>query len=116
MMKHPILLAKNIGWQETSAEQKKDREAKKLRYKTILAAKVEEERKEALQQEKLKEKNGITEKEVVVKKRTGKQFSKAVLIGLLNLIRFALAMVGVLVLIDPTLREAFLQEVLNFIA
>lgn len=86
-----------------------------MRYKTILAAKVEEERKEALQQEKLKEKNGITGKEVVVKKRTRKQFFKAILMGLLNLIRFTLAMVGVLVLIDPTLREAFFQEILNFI-
>lgn len=86
-----------------------------MRYKTILAAKIEEERKEELQQKKLKEKNGIDENDVIVKKRTKKQFSHAILAGLLNIIKFIFVAIGILVMIDPTLRETFIQEILSFI-
>lgn len=87
-----------------------------MRYKTILAAKIEEEKKEELQQKKLKEKNGIDESDVIVKKRTKKQFSHAILAGLLNIIRFIFAAIGILVVIDPALRETFIQEILGLIA
>lgn len=87
-----------------------------MRYKTILAAKIEEEKKEELQQKKLKEKNGIDENDVIVKKRTKKQFGHAIFAGLLNIIRFIFAAIGILVMIDPALRETFIQEVLGLIA
>lgn len=87
-----------------------------MRYKTILAAKIEEEKKEALQQNKLKKKNGITEKNVVVKKRTGKQFLCTILMGLVNLIRFVFAAIGILAMIEPTLREAFVHEIMSFLS
>lgn len=86
-----------------------------MRYNPILTAKIEEEKKESLKQEKLKEKNGIEDETVIVKKRTGKHLLHAVLMGILYIIRLLLAAVGVLVLIDPTLREAFFNVIQSFI-
>ena len=86
-----------------------------MRYNPILTAKIEEEKKESLKQEKLKEKNGIEDENVIVKKRTGRHLLHAILMGILYIIRFLLAAVGVLVLIDPTLREAFFYAIQSFI-
>lgn len=86
-----------------------------MRYNPILTAKIEEEKKESLKQEKLKEKNGIEDKNVIVKKRTGRHLLHAILMGILYIIRLLLAAVGVLVLIDPTLREAFFYAIQSFI-
>lgn len=86
-----------------------------MRYNPILTAKIEEEKKESLKQEKLKEKNGIEDENVIVKKRTGRHLLHAVLMGIIYIIRLFLAAVGVLVLIDPTLREAFFSAMQSFI-
>ena len=86
-----------------------------MRYNPILTAKIEEEKKESLKQEKLKEKNGIEDENVIVKKRTGRHLLHAILMGILYIIRLFLAAVGVLVLIDPTLREAFFYTIQSFI-
>ena len=86
-----------------------------MRYNPILTAKIEEEKKESLKQEKLKEKNGIEDENVIVKKRTGRHLLHAILMGILYMIRLLLAAVGVLVLIDPTLREAFFCAIQSFI-
>lgn len=86
-----------------------------MRYNPILTAKIEEEKKELLKQEKLKEKNGIEDENVIVKKRTGRHLLHAILMGILYIIRLLLAAVGVLVLIDPTLREAFFYTIQSFI-
>lgn len=86
-----------------------------MRYKTILNKKVEEEIKETAKQERLKEENGIVESDVVVKKRTGKHLLKGILFGMLYLVRLIFAAIGVLVLIDPALRETFIASIQNFI-
>ena len=86
-----------------------------MRYNPILTAKIEEEKKESLKQEKLKEKNGIEDENVIVKKRTGRHLLHAILMGILYIIRLLLAAVGVLVLIDPTLREAFFYTIQSLI-
>ena len=86
-----------------------------MRYNPILTAKIEEEKKESLKQEKLKEKNGIEDENVIVKKRTGRHLLHEILMGILYIIRLLLAAVGVLVLIDPTLREAFFYAIQSFI-
>ena len=86
-----------------------------MRYNPILTAKIEEEKKESLKQEKLKEKNGIEDENVIVKKRTGRHLLHAILMGILYIIRLLLAAVGVLALIDPTLREAFFYTIQSFI-
>lgn len=84
-----------------------------MRYKTILNKKVEEEIKETAKQERLKEENGIVESDVVVKKRTGKHLLKSILFGILYLVRLIFAAIGVLVLIDPALRETFIVSILH---
>lgn len=86
-----------------------------MRYKTILNKKVEEEIKETAKQERLKEENGIVESDVVVKKRTGKHLLKSIFWGVLYLVRLIFAAIGVLVLIDPALRETFIVSIQNFI-
>lgn len=86
-----------------------------MRYKTILNKKIEEETKATAKQEKLKEENGIVEPDVVVKKRTGKHLLKSIFFGALYIIRLILAAIGVLVLIDPALRETFIATILNFV-
>ena len=86
-----------------------------MRYNPILTAKIEEEKKESLKQEKLKEKNGIEDENVIVKKRTGRHLLHAILMGILYIIRLLLAAVGVLVLIDPTLSDAFFYTIQSFI-
>lgn len=82
-----------------------------MRYKVILNEKIEEEIRTAEKQEKLKEKNGISKSDVVVKKRTGKHLLKAILFGVFDFVRLILAAIGVLVLIDPTLREIFITAI-----
>lgn len=84
-----------------------------MRYKTILNKKVEEEIKETAKQERLKEENGIVESDVVVKKRTGKHLLKSIFWGVLYLVRLIFAAIGVLVLIDPALRETFIVSILQ---
>lgn len=83
-----------------------------MRYKTILNKKVEEEIKETAKQERLKEENGIVESDVVVKKRTGKHLLKSIFFGVLYLVRLIFAAIGVLVLIDPALRETFIASII----
>lgn len=85
------------------------------RYKSILAARIEEEQKEALKQEELKEKNGITEGDVVVKKKTASHFLRAVLFTILTIIRFTLCAIGILVLIEPTIRATFFNAILRLV-
>lgn len=82
-----------------------------MRYKAILNEKIEEEIKAAEKQEKLKEKNGISKSDVVVKKRTGKHLLKAIFFCILDFARLILAAIGVLVLIDPALREIFITAI-----
>ena len=84
-----------------------------MRYKTILNKKVEEEIKETAKQERLKEENGIVKSNVVVKKRTGKHLLKSIFWGVLYLVRLIFAAIGVLVLIDPALRETFIVSILQ---
>lgn len=86
-----------------------------MRYKTILNKKIEEEEKAAAKQERLKKENGITESDIVVKKRTGKHILKTIFFGALYLVRLIFAAIGALVLIDPALREAFITAILSFV-
>ena len=85
-----------------------------MRYKSILASKIEEEEKLNLKQEKLKEQNGI-EEDVTIKKRTAGHLLKGIGFGVLTIIRFALCAIGILTLIDPALREAFISSIQNII-
>lgn len=86
-----------------------------MRYKMILNKKIEEEVRATAKQEKLKEENGIIESDVVVKKRTGKHLLKSIFLGVLYIMRLILAAIGVLVLIDPALRETFFASIQNII-
>ena len=78
-----------------------------MRYKAVLEAKIEKEQVEEAAQEKIKEKNGILDSSVAVKKRSGKQMATSIMLSFLNLFRYMFAAVGVLVMIEPSLREQF---------
>lgn len=85
-----------------------------MRYKSILASKIEEEERLNQKQEKLKERNGI-EEDVTVKKRTAGHLLKGMGLGLLTVIRFLLCAIGTLTLIDPALREALMLSIQSLV-
>ena len=77
-----------------------------MRYKTILDAKIEEEIQDKAQQEALKKKWHIAKDDVTVKKRAGRDLAITMTMRAAGIIRYVLAAIGVLAIVDPALRNA----------
>lgn len=86
-----------------------------MRYKTILAKKIEEEEREDEKQRELQEKAGIQDENIIVKKNPAPVILKHTLISLLNVIRYILVAIGVLAVAEPNLREALIFAVSSFL-
>lgn len=85
-----------------------------MRYKDILNKRIENELKEKKKEEKLKRSAGLTEAEnVTVRRNTGNRIARNIIFGFLAVIRYILAAIGVLTLLEPTLRVLFLSQLMS---
>ena len=82
-----------------------------MRYNAILDKKIEIEKTEDDKQQKLREKAGVTDETVTVKHNTGKMIFHHVLLNLLGVIRYVLAAIGILTLLEPTIRAALIATI-----
>lgn len=80
-----------------------------MRYKEILTKKVEEEKREEKKQEKLKEAAGISDSTITVKKNTAWIIFKNIIRNILSTVKYVLVAIGVLTIIEPNMRTAFLS-------
>lgn len=85
-----------------------------MRYKEILTKKVEEEKREERKQERLKEVAGISDSTVTVKRNTAWIIFKNVIQNLLSIVKYVLVAIGVLTILEPNIRMAFISMLQKF--
>lgn len=85
------------------------------KYKNILVRKLEEEKTEEKEQERLRKESGIKNKAYTLRERSMKSYLRSVLEGIGYALYMALAFLGVLTVLHPEARSVLIAIVKNII-